>query len=93
MSEHSGALKIRAARADQPKPPSALDVGDTFSYRVSMQVEFEDRTQAWVGMEGGTTVRAGEGATDTADRLVGFVHDQLHHRILQLVQDAQHMTG
>jgi hypothetical protein len=84
VTEHG--IKIRRPQ------PSPLDVGDTFSYRVSMQVEFEDRTQAWVGMESGTTVRAGETAQDATDRLVEFIHGQLKHRIIQLNSDVQHFT-
>jgi hypothetical protein len=88
MSE--GKLTIRSRRADVAD--TRLDSGDTIAYRVSHQVEFEDRTQAWVGMEVTTSVRAAETPADTADRLVGFVHDQLHNRILQLVQENEHFT-
>lgn len=91
MSEQSGHLKIKSTRADVVVP-SALDPGDTISYRVSHQVEFEDRTQAWVGMEAGITVHVGESGDAAADRVVGFVHNQLNARILQLVADADGLT-
>jgi hypothetical protein len=68
------------------------DTGDQLSYRVSMEVEFEDRTKSWVGMEYSSFVRAGETAETASDRLVGFVHGQLKDRIKQLNAEIQHFT-
>lgn len=84
-------LVVRSRRDDVAEPTVLLE-GDTISYRVSHQVEFEDRTQAWVGMEVGSSVRHGESSIDAVDRVVGFVHDQLKVRILQLAQDAENIT-
>lgn len=88
MSE--GRLTIKSRRVDAPD--TRLDSGDTISYRVSHQCEWPDRTQSWVGMEVSTSVRAGEQPHDTADRLVGFVNDQLKARILQLAQENESFT-
>lgn len=87
-------LFVRSTRVNQDeviKTTVTLYPGDAVEYKVSHQVELPDRTQMWVGFGATTHTQLGESGADTADRLVGFVHDQVKHRIVQAVQDAQNI--
>lgn len=81
----------RVTKEDVSTTTVTLYPGDAVEYKVSHQVELPDRTQMWVGFGATTHTRDGETGTDTADRLVGFVHDQVKYRIVQAVQDAQNI--
>jgi hypothetical protein len=82
---------VRARRLDHEvseRTQVELYPGDTIEYGLTHEVELPDRTKMWVKVASTTKVVDGELARDAADRLVGFVHDQIKYRIVQAAQDA-----
>lgn len=91
MTEPKKGLLVRSSRLDADKSEKTqveLYPGDTIEYGITHEVELPDRTKMWVKVGSTTKVVDGEEARHAADRLVGFVHDQIKYRIVQAAQDA-----
>lgn len=90
-TEPKTGLFVRSNRMDassSQKTQVELYPGDTIEYSITHQVELPDRTSMWVKVNSSTTVQPTEDAREAADRLAGFVADQIKYRIIQAVQDA-----
>lgn len=88
-------LFVRSSRLDKnstEKTQVELYPGDTIEYSITHQVELPDRTSMWVKVNSSTTVQPTEDARMAADRLAGFVADQIKYRIVQAVNDAGTIT-
>lgn len=84
-------LMVRSTRLDKEqytKTQIELYPGDSIEYGITHEVELADHTKMWVRVGAQTHVAEGETAREAADRLAGYVADQVKYRIMQAVADA-----